>query len=73
MRRLPKTASPDATLGVGPLIPPLSETTRPLRQQVFERVRAAGLIARVQVAKELGVSPASVTTLTQELIEAGLI
>lgn len=73
MRRLPKTASPDATRGVGPLIPPLSETTRPLRQQIFERVRAAGLIARVQVAKELGVSPASVTTLTQELIEAGLI
>ncbi len=59
--------------GCGPLIPPLSETLRPLRQQVFERVRAAGLIARVQVAKELGVSPASVTTLTSELIEAGLI
>ncbi len=59
--------------GVGPLIPPLSEVLRPLRQQVFERVRAAGLIPRVQVAKELGVSPASVTTLTSELIEAGLI
>ena len=39
--------------GCGPLIPPLSETLRPLRQQVFERVRAAGLIPRVQVAKEL--------------------
>ena len=59
--------------GVGPMIPPLSDTLRPLRQQVFERVRAAGLIARVQVAKELGVSPASVTTITSELIEAGLI
>ena len=59
--------------GVGPLIPTLSDAQRPLRQQVFERVRAAGLIARVQVAKDLGVSPASVTTLTQELIEAGLI
>jgi predicted NBD/HSP70 family sugar kinase len=59
--------------GCGPLIPPLSETLRPLRQQVFERVRAAGLIARVQVAKDLGVSPASVTTTTSELIEAGLI
>ena len=59
--------------GCGPLIPPLSETLRPLRQQVFERVRAAGLIPRVQVAKELGVSPASVTTITSELIEAGLI
>ena len=62
-----------APKGCGPLIPPLSETLRPLRQQVFERVRAAGLIARVQVAKDLGVSPASVTTTTSELIEAGLI
>ena len=59
--------------GCGPLIPPLSDMLRPLRQQVFERVRAAGLIPRVQVAKDLGVSPASVTTITQELIEAGLI
>ena len=63
----------DERKGCGPLIAPLSETTRPLRQQVFDRVRAAGLIPRVQVAKELGVSPASVTTITQELIEAGLI
>ncbi|NUB45397.1 ROK family protein [Fertoebacter nigrum] len=59
--------------GCGPLIPPLSDTLRPLRQQVFERVRAAGQIARVQVAKDLGVSPASVTTIMSELIEAGLI
>lgn len=63
----------DEVRGCGPLIPPLSETTRPLRQQVFERIRAAGQIARVQLAKELGVSPASVTTITSELIEAGLI
>lgn len=63
----------DGRKGVGPLIPPLSESQRPLRQQIFERVRAAGLIARVQLAKELGVSPASVTTITSELIEAGLI
>jgi predicted NBD/HSP70 family sugar kinase len=59
--------------GCGPMIPPLSDILRPMRQQVFERVRSAGLIARVQVAKELGVSPASVTTITSELIEAGLI
>jgi predicted NBD/HSP70 family sugar kinase len=64
---------PEGRNGVGPLIPPLSDSQRPLRQQVFERVRAAGLIARVQVAKELGVSPASVTTITSELIETGLI
>lgn len=59
--------------GCGPLIPPLSESSRPLRQQIFERVRAAGFIPRVQVAKDLAVSPASVTTLTSELIELGLL
>jgi predicted NBD/HSP70 family sugar kinase len=59
--------------GCGPLIAPLSETMRPLRQQVFERVRASGLMPRVQVAKELGVSAASVTTITSELIELGLL
>lgn len=59
--------------GCGPLIAPLSESMRPLRQQVFERVRAAGLMPRVAVAKELGVSPASVTTITSELIELGLL
>jgi hypothetical protein len=69
----PKEEASDAQKGVGPLIPPLPDLLRPLRQQVFERVRAAGLIARVQVAKDLGVSPATITTLTSELIEAGLI
>ncbi len=63
----------DGRKGVGPLIPPLTDNQRPLRQQVFEHVRAAGMIARVQVAKDLGVSPASVTTITSELIGAGLI
>ncbi|MCV2864871.1 ROK family transcriptional regulator [Albidovulum sediminicola] len=62
-----------ARRGCGPLIAPLSESMRPLRQQIFERVRAGGLMPRVQVAKELGISPASVTTLTSELIEAGYL
>lgn len=59
--------------GCGPLIPALSDSARPLRAQVFERVRAAGRIARVQLARDLGVSPATVTLATSELIEAGLI
>ncbi|MDH3262644.1 MAG: ROK family transcriptional regulator [Paracoccaceae bacterium] len=59
--------------GVGPLSKPFAESLRPLRQQVFERIRAAGTLPRVQVAKELGVSPASVSAITSELIEAGLI
>lgn len=66
-------ATAEPRKGVGPLIPPLTESQRPLRQQVFELVRAAGLIPRVQLAKDLGVSPASVTTISSELIEAGLI
>jgi predicted NBD/HSP70 family sugar kinase len=68
-----KEVGPGAGQGCGPLIPPLSDSLRPLRQQVFERVRAAGMVARVQLAKDLGVSPASVTTATSELIEGGLI
>jgi predicted NBD/HSP70 family sugar kinase len=63
----------DGPKGVGPLIPPLTEVPRPLRQQIFERIRAAGLIPRVTLARELGVSPASVTTICAELIEVGLI
>jgi predicted NBD/HSP70 family sugar kinase len=70
---LPMEEASEGRKGCGPLIPPLSDMLRPLRQQVFERVRASGLIPRVQLAKDLGVSPASVTTITQELIEAGLI
>ncbi len=60
-------------LGCGPRIPPLSESLRPLRQQVFERVRSAGAVSRVQLARDLAVSPATVTTTVQELLEAGLI
>lgn len=59
--------------GSGPLFSPLAEGQRPLRQQVFERVRALGQVPRVQLAKDLGISPASVTTITSELIAAGLI
>ncbi|MFM7446295.1 MAG: XylR family transcriptional regulator, partial [Tabrizicola sp.] len=63
-----RSTNSEGRKGVGPLIPPLTESQRPLRQQVFELVRAAGLIPRVQLAKDLGVSPASVTTISSELI-----
>ncbi|WP_306120425.1 MULTISPECIES: ROK family transcriptional regulator [unclassified Roseitalea] len=59
--------------GCGPLTPPLSSSVKPLRQQVFEAIRAAGSIARVDVARTVGISPGSVTALTSELIDAGLI
>lgn len=71
MRQVTQIRKPAS--GCGPLIQPLSDPARPLRQQIFERVRAAGQIARVQLAKELCISPASVTTITSELIEAGFL
>lgn len=71
--RMPEDPRSGGHRGVGPLIPPSSESQRPLRSLAFEKVRAAGLIPRVQLAKDLGVSPASVTSLVAELIDAGLI
>ncbi len=46
---------------------------KPLRQQVFEAIRAAGSLARIDIAKVVGISPGSVSAITSELIEAGLI
>lgn len=63
----------EAPEGCGPLIRNYAVPPRALRQQVFEHVRASGLIARSEVAKDLGVSPASVTTAVSELIDRGLI
>ena len=63
----------DAQIGCGPLIQSYDNTPRSLRIQVFDRVRAAGLISRADLAKDLGVSPASVTSVVSELIEAGMI
>lgn len=67
------TAPQTPLQGFGPLIPPLSETQRPLRQQVFERVRAAGAIARIDIAKQLAISPATVTAITADLIGERLL
>ena len=66
-------SSPAAHKGCGPLIAPWTDSLRPMRQQVFDRVRATGLISRAQVAKDLGVSPASVTAVTADLLDEGLI
>ncbi len=63
----------EVNVGCGPLRPAPHEDQVPLRQQVLERVRAAGLTSRVQVAKALSVSAASVTPVVTELIEAGLL
>ena len=45
----------------------------PLRQQVFEQVRANGQMPRMDVARTLNISPGSVTTITSDLIARGLL
>ena len=46
---------------------------QPLRRSVFEAVRAAGRIPRVEVARQLGVSPGSVTAAAAELLQSGYL
>lgn len=65
-------ASAELPCGCGPLIGPPQER-RPLRQRLLEHLRAAGSASRVDLARELAVSPASVTSVALELIEKGLI
>ncbi|WP_422071380.1 ROK family protein [Tranquillimonas rosea] len=62
--------------GCGPLRPvrPGGEDGAvPLRQQIFEAVRAEGTMSRVEAARNLGVSPGSVTAATTELIATGYL
>ncbi len=59
--------------GCGPFLPVAQNDTRPLRQQVFEQVRAAGHMPRMDVARALDISPGSVTTITSDLIARGLL
>lgn len=54
--------------GCGPIPPSVGKETKPLRQQVFEHVRAAGRAARADVTRALAISGGSVTTLTSDLI-----
>ncbi|AJE47608.1 ROK family protein [Celeribacter indicus] len=59
--------------GCGPLFPSAETGAKPNRRQIFEAVRAAGAIARVDVARQIAVSPATVTQISSDLIAAGLI
>ncbi|TNJ45611.1 ROK family transcriptional regulator [Phaeobacter sp. B1627] len=43
------------------------------RQQILDVIRSAEHIARIDIAKSTGVSPATVTAITAELLGAGLI
>ncbi len=60
-------------VGCGPLPGRAAEPPRALRQAVFETVRALGQVSRAQIAKELRVSPATISTVTADLIETGYL
>jgi predicted NBD/HSP70 family sugar kinase len=60
-------------VGCGPLLPGVGREVKPLRQQVFEHVRAEGRAARADVTRALGISGGSVTTLTSDLIGEGFL
>ncbi|MEM9755828.1 MAG: ROK family protein, partial [Pseudomonadota bacterium] len=70
--------SPDriAAEGCGPIRPSTAETGRgaePLVLRLVEVVRAAGFVARVDLARRLNVSPATITALVADLIAAGIL
>lgn len=65
--------SDSAPSGCGPILPAAGREAKPLRQQIFEHVRAAGRAARADVTRALGISAGSVTALTSDLIGAGLL
>jgi predicted NBD/HSP70 family sugar kinase len=49
------------------------DTRDKTRQQVVALIRSAGQIARIDIAAATGVSPATITAITQEMIQAGLV
>ncbi len=63
----------DIACGCGPLLADPLSLQKPLRQRIFEHVRANGNAARADISRALGVSPGSATTLTADLIRAGLL
>lgn len=58
--------------GCGPFSA-LAETSDSLRLSIFERIRAEGAVSRAQIAKDLNISPATVTTQTSTLIDLGFV
>jgi predicted NBD/HSP70 family sugar kinase len=63
----------DTPSGCGPMLPADQSDAKPLRQQIFEHVRAEGRAARADVTRALGISAGSATTLTADLIAAGFL
>ncbi|SEM85356.1 Sugar kinase of the NBD/HSP70 family, may contain an N-terminal HTH domain [Loktanella fryxellensis] len=66
-------ASGSAVTGCGPLMPSQADRGNSLRQQVFVHVRAMGQVSRADIARGLGISAGSVTAITADLIQAGVL
>ncbi|WP_292286181.1 ROK family protein [Marivita sp.] len=60
-------------VGCGPRLRNGGDSGPPLRQQVFEHVRAEGQATRSQITRSLGISGGMVTQLTADLIRSGLL
>ncbi|SFI88025.1 ROK family transcriptional regulator [Celeribacter neptunius] len=71
----PPDTAPSETLqnGCGPLFANPDSGSKSIRRQVFEAVRSQGEIARVDLSRQLNISPATVTQTASDLIAAGLI
>jgi predicted NBD/HSP70 family sugar kinase len=61
------------SLGCGPSPSGAGHRVKSLTRQVFEAVRTRGTVARVDVARALDISPATVTSLSANLISNGFI
>jgi predicted NBD/HSP70 family sugar kinase len=62
-----------APKGCGPLLHRNKAGDIPLRQQVFQHVRASGRATRTDVTRAMDISAGSATTLTADLIATGLL
>lgn len=66
-------AGASATMGCGPLLPSGAGDPKPMRQAIYEFVRAMGRAPRADIARALNISAASVTLTTSELIAQGYL
>jgi len=67
------SAPAEGPAGCGPILPLAGKDAKRLSQQIFEYVRAHGRAPRAEVARALGISAGTVTSLTADLIGAGFL
>jgi predicted NBD/HSP70 family sugar kinase len=59
--------------GCGPLLDRGNGNSNPLRQQIFQHIRATGTTARADITRSLQISAGSATTQTADLIAEGFL